>query len=59
MLTQLLVNGVNTFFFHPRTQGTVNIYSVVGQSEDQRHFLLIPRGLGRVGEPGSAVLKGR
>ncbi len=28
-------------FCHPRTQGTVNIYSVVGQPEDQSHFSLI------------------
>lgn len=43
MLTQLLVKGVNSkgFFCHPRTQGTVNIYSVVGQPEDQSHFSLI------------------
>lgn len=43
MLTQLQVRSVISrgLFCHSRTQGTVNIYSVAGQSEDQSHFSLI------------------
>lgn len=66
MLTQLVAhNQWKTFFCHPRTERTVNIYSVAGQAEEQSQFSLIflwsstgeSKSLETGSHPGSSVDK--